>query len=170
VIGTAVMLALGAYWLGMPRDASILLGAVVSSTDAAAEYAVLRSGGVHLSDKVKATLEIESGYNDPMAVILTMSVTSVLLEPGAASYTMIRLQVIAQIAVCLVAGLANGYRARYALAYARLHASVMYAVLLIGMAFLAFAGPTLLYGSGVLAVYVGAVVLRIGEIPYRTGL
>lgn len=170
VIGTAVMLALGAYWLGMPRDASILLGAVVSSTDAAAVFAVLRSGGVHLSDKVKATLEIESGSNDPMAVILTMSVTSVLLEPGAASYTMIGLQVISQIAIGLAAGLAIGYGARYTLAHARLHASGMYAVLLIGMAFLAFAVPTLLYGSGFLAVYVGAIVLGNGEIPYRTGL
>lgn len=170
VIGTAAVLALGAYWLGMPREAAMLLGAVVSSTDAAAVFAVLRSGGVNLSTKVKATLEIESGSNDPMAVILTMTVTSSLLEPGGSSLLVMSLQVLSQIVIGAVLGLAVGYGARYLAAHARLQASGMYAVLLIGVAFLAFAVPTLLYGSGFLAVYVGAIVLGNGDLPYRGGL
>ncbi len=170
VIGTAVVLALGGYWLGMPREAAMLLGAVVSSTDAAAVFAVLRSGGVNLSAKVKATLEIESGSNDPMAVILTMTVTSSLLEPGGSSLLVMSLQVLSQIVIGAVLGLAVGYGARYLAAHARLQASGMYAVLLIGVAFLAFAVPTLLYGSGFLAVYVGAIVLGNGDLPYRAGL
>lgn len=170
VIGTAALLALGAYALGLPRDAAVLLGAVVSSTDAAAVFAVLRSGGVHLRQKVGATLEIESGSNDPMAVILTMVVTGTLLEPGGSSVLSVVAQVTSQIVIGAAFGVGIGYGARLLLAHARLSASGMYAVLLMGVAFLAFALPTLLYGSGFLAVYIGGIVLGNGNLPYRGGL
>src|SRR5690606_19960439 len=170
VIGTATLLAVGAYALGLPLEAAMLLGAVVSSTDAAAVFAVLRGSGIHLQRRVGATLEIESGSNDPMAVILTTVVTGMLLEPEATSIWMVAVQVVSQIVIGAALGVGIGYGARLLLARARLSASGMYAVLLIGVACTAFAVPTLLFGSGFLAVYIAAIVLGNGVLPYRAGL
>lgn len=170
VILTAVFLAAGSYALGLPLEAAMLLGAVVSSTDAAAVFAVLRSGGVHLQQRVAATLEIESGANDPMAVILTMMVTRALLDPEGVNWLALIGGTAAQIVIGVAFGLAIGYATRLILPRARLQASGMYAVFLIGIAGLAFALPTLLYGSGFLSVYVAGIVLGNGELPYRVGL
>jgi cell volume regulation protein A len=170
VIVTAALLALGAYALGFGAATAMLLGAVVSSTDAAAVFAVLRGSGVHLQKRVGATLEVESGANDPMAVILTTVVTQGLLEPSRGLGWDIPLTVVVQIVVGGALGLAIGFGGRALLARVRVAAAGLYAVLLIGLACLAFAVPTLLRGSGFLAVYVAAIVLGNGQLPYKPGL
>lgn len=169
VIGTAALLALGAYALGLPWPEAMLLGAIVSSTDAAAVFGVLRGSRMHLKPRVSATLEIESGANDPMAVILTTMVTGYLIDPGSADGWSLVLAAITQIGVGAGLGLAIGFGGRALLARVRMP-SGLYAVLLIGIASLAFAVPTVLYGSGFLAVYIAAIVLGNGDLPYRTGL
>ncbi|HEU4628617.1 MAG TPA: potassium/proton antiporter [Gemmatimonadaceae bacterium] len=170
VVGTAALLAVGAHALGFPWPAAMLLGAVVSSTDAAAVFAVLRGSGLQLQRRVGATLEIESGANDPMAVILTTVVTRTLVEPGAGLGWSVLLTVLTQVVVGGALGVAIGYGGRLLLARVRLAASGLYAVLLVGLAFLAFAVPTLLAGSGFLAVYIAAIVLGNGALPYKAGL
>jgi cell volume regulation protein A len=170
VVGTAALLAVGAHELGLPWSAAMLLGAVVSSTDAAAVFAVLRSSGVHLQRRVGATLEVESGANDPMAVILTVVVTESLVEPGGVVGWQIALTILTQIAVGGAMGAAIGYGARLMLARTQLAAAGLFAVLLFGVACLAFALPTLLFGSGFLAVYVAGIILGNGQLPYKTGL
>lgn len=170
VVGTAAVLAGGARMLGLDWPQALLLGAIVSSTDAAAVFAVLRGSGIHLQQRVAATLEVESGANDPMAVILTTVVTRSLLEPGAGFGWNVPLSIVVQIVVGAALGLAIGYGARALLARTQLAAAGLYAVLLVGVAFLAFAVPTLMYGSGFLATYVAAIVLGNGQLPYRAGL
>ena len=79
VVGTMFVVAFVAHRLGLPWTSSFLLGAIVSSTDAASVFAVLRSTGIQLKHRVGGTLEVESGINDPVAVILTTLLTRQLL-------------------------------------------------------------------------------------------
>ena len=170
VVGTASLLAVGAYALGFGWPEAMLLGAIVSSTDAAAVFAVLRGSGVHLQPRVGATLEIESGANDPMAVILTTALTQSLLGEGGGLGWPVLGTIVTQIVLGTAFGLAVGHGGRLLLRRARFAASGLYAVLLVGIAFLSFALPTLMLGSGFLAVYIAAIVLGNGELPYRAGL
>jgi cell volume regulation protein A len=79
VAGTAGVTALGARALGFAWPEAGLLGAIVSSTDAAAIFGVLRGGGVQVRPRLAHLLELESGVNDPVAVILTLAVTRALV-------------------------------------------------------------------------------------------
>jgi cell volume regulation protein A len=170
VVATAALAAAGARLIGFDWNEALLLGAVVSSTDAAAVFSALRGSGLHLRRRVGVTLEVESGVNDPMAVILTTIVTANLLDPGAFAGWRLPLDIAVQLAVGAGLGLAIGYGGRALLQRRRLTAGGLYAVLTVALAFLAFGVPTLLFGSGFLAVYVAAVILGNGAIPYRTSL
>jgi cell volume regulation protein A len=169
VVGTAAVLALGARALGLPWSESLLLGAIVSSTDAAAVFSVLRGARIQVLARVTHLLELESGANDPMAVILTLGVTGALLAGEGASVLMAG-QTALQLAVGMAGGLAVGHGGRWLLGRARLTATGLYPVLTLGIAFIAFGAPALVWGSGFLAVYVAAVVLGNGHLPYAAGL
>jgi cell volume regulation protein A len=169
VAGTMAVVAVVAHWLGLPWSASFLLGAIVSSTDAAAVFAVLRSNGIQLKHRVGGALEVESGINDPVAVILTTLLTRQLIG-GRVSIWIATLDVLREIAIGATIGVAIGLGARWLLARTRLPASGLYSVMTLATALLAFSLPTLLHGSGFLGVYVAAVALGAGRVPYGTGL
>ena len=83
VVITAALTAVAAvYLLDLPWLEASLLGVVVSSTDAAAVFFLLRAGGLHLERRVNATLEVESGSNDPMAIFLTLAMTTWIAGAG----------------------------------------------------------------------------------------
>ncbi len=169
VAGTAVVMSLGARALGIPWPAALLLGAIVSSTDAAAVFSMLRGSGIRIRPRLGDLLEIESGVNDPMAVILTLAVTDAVTHgevPGLA----VAGEAILQLGVGILAGLGIGYGGRWLLAKVRLAASGLYPVLSLAIAFFAFGAPTLAWGSGFVAVYVAAVVLGNAPLPYLAGL
>src|SRR6476469_8185634 len=169
VVGPMFIVAVFAYALGLPWDASFLLGAIVSSTDAAAVVSVLRSNGIQLKHRVGGALEVESGINDPVAVILTTLLTRQLLGERV-SIWLAALDVLREIAIGAAIGVAIGGGARWLLARTRLPASGLYSVMTLATALLAFSLPTLLHGSGFLGVYVAAVTLGSGRVPYRTAL
>src|SRR4051812_1526593 len=112
VVGTAALVAVAAHAFGLGWREAFLVGAVVSSTDAAAVFAVLRGSGLQLKRRVGVTLEVESGINDPMAVILTTVLTQNLLVPGTARGLRIPLEVLLQLIVGIAAGAAGGYGGR----------------------------------------------------------
>jgi cell volume regulation protein A len=103
-----------------------------------------------------------------MAVILTLGVTNALTAHALRWSSL--LGMLLEIAVGLAGGVAIGAAGSVVLRRARLSVLGLYPVLTTGIAFLAFAVPTLLHGSGFLAVYLAAIVLGRGELPYRTGL
>jgi potassium/hydrogen antiporter len=170
VIGSMCIVAVVAHALGLPWSASFLLGAIVSSTDAAAVFAVLRGSGIQLKHRVGGTLEVESGINDPVAVILTMALTSRLLSNDAPNLWLMALEMLREIAIGAVCGVAIGAGARWIITRVRLPASGLYSVMTLATALLGFSVPTLIGGSGFLGVYVAAVTLGSGRLPYRTAL
>lgn len=168
VAGTALLVAVCARLLGFPWILALLLGAVVSSTDAAAVFSVLRGSGLQLKRRLGITLELESGLNDPLAVILTTALVDLAL--GRPFSPWLLLAIPAQLVVGAAVGLACGLGGRWALRVIRVPAGGLYAVLLLSVAFASFGLATLSWGSGFLAVYVAGVVVGNGSSPYRTGL
>jgi cell volume regulation protein A len=169
VVLTAVIVAGVGVLLGLPLPIAVLVGAVVSSTDAAAVFSVLRGSGVRLDEKTGTVLEVESGLNDPMAVLLTMAATEAIVVgriDGGATATLLATQT----AGGLAGGVILGWGGRWLLQRVRLPAAGLYPVLTVGLAFTAFGLPTMTNGSGFLAVYLAAVILAAGALPYRAGV
>lgn len=169
VAGVALAAASGARLVGLPWRQALVFGAVVSSTDAAAVFAVLRGGGIQLKHRVAQVLEAESGLNDPMAVILTFALTR-LLASGEAPSLALAGDAALQIAVGAAAGAAVGLGGRLLLWRARLTSSGLYPVLTLATALVAFSVPTLLRGSGFLAVYVAGAVLGDRALPHQAAI
>ena len=165
VAATALLVAVCARALGLPWLQAGLFGAIVSSTDAAAVFSVLRGARIQVRRRVALVLEVESGVNDPMAVILTLGFTAAVAEGRAPGWEL-AWQAASQLAV----GWGVGRAGRFVLPRARLAAGGLYPVLTLALAFVSFGAATLLHGSGFLAVYASAVVLGNGPLPYRTGL
>ncbi len=170
VAGTAVLVAAVAHRLGLDWSAALLLGAVVSSTDAAAVFSVLRGSGLQLKRRLGVTLEVESGINDPVAVILTTVLTQNLLTPGTAAGFRIPIEVVVQLVVGAAVGIGVGYGGRHLLSRLTLAAGGLYPVITLALALFAFGAATLGHGSGFLAVYIAGLLLGNGPLPYRTGL
>jgi len=174
VMAIGALVALAAHLLGFPWPQALLLGAVVSSTDAAALFSVLRASGLQLRSRVGATLELESGLNDPMAVLLTLAVTQMAGGGGLAGLdgglTGLALTVVVELLVGGVLGAAVGGLGVLLLRRSRLPAGGLYPVLTLALALLAFAFPTLLHGSGFLAVYVAGIVIGNSALPFKTAL
>jgi potassium/hydrogen antiporter len=170
VTGTAVLVAAGAHGFGLGWPEALLIGAVVSSTDAAAVFAVLRGSGLQLKRRVGVTLEVESGINDPVAVILTTVLTGNLLVPGSAAGLRIPLEIVLQLIVGSGLGAAVGYGGRHLLARLSLATGGLYPVLTLALGLIAYGAATLAHGSGFLAVYLAGLLLGNGPLPYRTGL
>jgi len=165
VLGTATLVALTAHALGLAWNAAMLLGAVVSSTDAATVFSVLRGSGLTLHPRVGAVLEMESGINDPAAVILTLILTERLLATASPTATGIIIEVVQQIGVGAIIGFALGYGGRAIIARIPLPAPGLYPVLTLSVALLAFGLCTVLGGSGFLAVYITGILIGDHDTP-----
>jgi cell volume regulation protein A len=175
VAGTAGSMALIGRALGLSWSEALLIGAIVSSTDAAAVFAVLRGGSLRVKEKVRSTLEVESCVNDPMAVILTVAVVDavrIATTGGASGHQIWRLllDVPVQLLMGTLIGLAVGWSTRVLLARTSFTTGGLYPVVTLASAFVAFGAATLAFGSGFLAVFVAGLVLGNGPLPFRAGL
>jgi potassium/hydrogen antiporter len=168
VLGTAAMIAICARLFGFPWTEAWLLGAIVSPTDAAAVFSILRGSGLQLKKRVAIILELESGLNDPVAVILTIALTQGLAEHHGIAPELSRIPI--SLLVGSLFGVAVGYGWRWLLLRVQLPAGGLYPVLTLALAFLTFGLSAILHGSGFLSVYVAAVIIGNGPLPYRGGI
>lgn len=156
LVGIATRYIAGFNWLE-----SFLLGATIASTDAAAVFFLLRVGNISVRDKVRSTLEVESGSNDPIAIFLTLSLISLIasgaaLEPGELAAD-IALGFLQQMGIGLTAGLAGGYMIVRLVMRLNLERGLL-PIFVLALSLLVFALVGALGGSGFIAVYVAGIV------------
>ncbi|MDX1366466.1 potassium/proton antiporter [Pseudomonas sp.] len=159
VLVTAVITGVAAaYVLDLSLMEGLLLGAIVGSTDAAAVFSLLRNAGIHIRERLKATLEIESASNDPMAIFLTVGLLEILvndMEPGTGLLNMFLLQM----GVGAAVGLGVGWVSVQIINRIHLVASGLYPVMVAACGLLSFGLAANLNGSGFLAIFLTGVVI-----------
>ena len=177
---TSVLTALFIYfvagkWIG-PLGASFLgcflLSAVMSSTDSASVFSVLRGKRMHLRENLSPMLELESGSNDPMAYVLTIILVQVLTSTkhtgslamlGTGAWVLL-----VQIAVGFLIGIGVGFGAKWILERVNLPSNALYSVMVLSIGFFANGIASLLFGNGLLALYVAAIVIgNSADIPMK---
>jgi potassium/hydrogen antiporter len=161
---TSALVGVIAMWVfDLTLVQGLLVGAIVGSTDAAAVFSMLSGRGVHLNERVSATLEIESGTNDPMAIFLTIMLVELLVgDIGGVADTLLFLAT--QFGLGLVIGLGAGWLIARLLRWVDL-APGLYSLLALALGFAVFGLTGFLGGSGFLAIYLAG--LMIGNQPGR---
>ena len=140
---------------------SFLLGSIVASTDAAAVFFLLRAGNLHIRERVRNTLEIESGSNDPIAIFLTLALVQVIsaggiVEPGVLAFE-VAVGFLRDMGIGIVAGLFGGRLIVMAVDRLKLDPGLL-PIFVITMALLLFGLTGAAHGSGFVAVYVAGLV------------
>ena len=164
LVCTAITAVAGVWWLGLDWTTAMLLGAIVGSTDAAAVFALLTRSGVTLNERVAATLEIESGVNDPMAVYLTLAFIALLaggMQDGLDTASALVTSFLQQFGWGALLGLATGWAMAGLLrrVAARDVGGGILALLVAAGGMTTFAAAGLLGGSGYLAVYLFGLIV-----------
>lgn len=144
----------------------LLLGAIVSSTDSAAVFSILRSKNLALKGNVRPLLELESGSNDPMAYILTILFTGVVVNQNSDLISIIPL-FLRQLLLGGLLGFAFGKIGTIIINKIRLDYEGLYIVLVIAIMFFSFSATNFVGGNGFLAVYLCAVILGNQELIHK---
>ncbi len=159
VVITAGITGAAAHWiLGLPLLPSLLIGTIISSTDAAAVFALLQSHGLRLNQRVSATLEIESGSNDPMAIFLTIILLELITRSTPPGLGEAALLLLTQMGLGALGGLAGGWLLARILPRLDLQPA-FYPLLVTAAGLTVFALVGLLDGSGFLAIYLMGILI-----------
>jgi cell volume regulation protein A len=147
----------------------LLLGAIVSSTDAAAVFAVLRSKNVSLKGHLKPLLELESGSNDPMAVLLTVGLVRLLADPSA-PFSDLMLRLIIQLVLGAALGYGMGRGIIFLVNNIRLEYEGLYPVLTLSLVLLSYGVAEALGGNAFLTVYLAGVIVGNSDFIHKKSL
>ncbi|MBL8445275.1 MAG: potassium/proton antiporter [Zoogloeaceae bacterium] len=158
------------YLFDLPWLYALLIGAIVSSTDAAAVFFLLRTGGIKIYKRVRSILEVESGSNDPMAIFLTILLIELILADGRSNIATSFLTGFGmQMGLGLVIGLGAGYL--IVVVVNRIHLEeALYPIVVMASALCVFALTGEFGGSGFLAVYVAGIVAGNSAIKGESAL
>lgn len=137
---------------------ALLLASVMSSTDSASVFSILRSRKLHLKHNLRPMLELESGSNDPMAYLLTVLFIQ-LIQAADMSFGQLALQFIIQLGLGALCGYLLGRLTILILNKINIQYQSLYPILLLALVFFIFSFTNLLHGNGYLAVYIGGVVV-----------
>lgn len=160
VVGVAVHFLLGLSW-----TTSLLLGAIVSSTDAAAVFSVLRK--VPLPRRVTGVLEAESGFNDAPVVLLVAALAGAAAEHEKVNWVIVGLSAVMELAVGAAIGLLLGFVLGYVMRRSSPGSSGLFSIGVLAACVLAFAVADVLHASGFIATYLCALVLGNQQLPHR---
>jgi len=153
VVGICVMLIFNTSFLW-----GLLVGSIISSTDAAAVFSTLRTGNLELKGKLKSLLELESGSNDPMAVFLTIGTIDLLLLPEGTFFHITFIFFI-QLGVGVALGFLGGKTMAYLINKLNFFYEGIYPIFALSIALLIYSLTSFIGGSGFLAIYIAGIIL-----------
>ncbi|MBJ7881188.1 potassium/proton antiporter [Gelidibacter salicanalis] len=170
VLLTAVSLGTFVYYVtDFTIYESMLLGSIVSSTDAAAVFSILRSKNLALKTNLRPTLELESGSNDPMAYVLTIAFLTLVINQDQSLISVIPM-FLRQMIVGAAAGFGFGVASKFIINRIRLDFEGLYPVLVIALMFMTFSATDFVGGNGFLAIYICAVYLGNQDIIHKKSI
>ena len=146
---------------------SLLIGAVVSSTDAASVFTILRSQKLNLEGSLASLLEVESGSNDPVACMLTLIILTIM--GGGTVMNLIPL-VISQIVIGIMIGALIAMASIYLIRHANFEIESFYVIFIIAIAIIAYSLSEWMGGNGYLSVYISGIIIGNSKIPHKKTL
>ena len=172
LLGTFVYLIMPLFGFEFSFMQSLLLAAMMSSTDSASVFSILRSKKTGLKENLRPLLELESGSNDPMAYILTVLLVGVLAPTGSSDVNVWSAVVdfMIKMAVGAVIGYAFGRIAVWSINRINIDNKAFYSVLLLAFVFITFSIAEMLHGNGYLAVYVAGLMVGNNKITHKRTL
>ena len=154
---------------GFTLPEGILLGAIVSATDAAAVFSILRNKGIGLKGYLRPVLELESGSNDPMAYFLTISLTSIVAS-GNFDMPGLAISFLKEFIIGGAIGFLMGRASLWLINNIKLETEGLYPVLTIALAMLTYSATHFIGGNGFLAIYISAIVLGNSNFIHKRSL
>ena len=174
VVLTALFTGLFVWWLsgslvpslGIGLTTALLLASTTSSTDSASVFGILRSRGTILKNNLRPMLELESGSNDPMAYMLTVTLITII-SSGGVSFWHVSLMVIVQLIVGAGAGYYLGKLSVVLINRMKLDNSALYPILLLTLGMFIFSLTYFLKGNGYLAIYIAGLVIGNSKFVHK---
>lgn len=157
------------YAFGFTLAEGMLLGSIVSATDAAAVFSILRNKGIGLKGSLRPLLELESGSNDPMAYFLTISLTAIV-SSGDISYGQLIPSFLQEFLLGGAIGLLMGKASVWLVNRIKLNSEGLYPVLTLGLAIFTYAITDYIHGNGFLAIYLCALIMGNSKMVHRRSL
>ena len=175
VLLTALITGIFTWWLsekvflglGMGLLSAMLLASTVSSTDSASVFGILRSKGLVLKNNLRPMLELESGSNDPMAYMLTITFISIINSGSNPNYLMVGGTILIQLVVGSLLGYFLGKVSVFIINRIRMDNVSLYPVLLLIVGIFIFAATYYLKGNGYLAVYIAGLVIGNSKFTHK---
>ncbi|MEF3275139.1 MAG: potassium/proton antiporter [Chloroflexus sp.] len=169
LISTFIAAAGARLILGFDWPLALLLGAIISSTDAAAVFNVMRTRGIHLKHRLEPLIELESGSNDPIAVFLTIGFTQMIINQQS-SISDLALAFVFQMLLGTAGGYAFGRLMIWFVNRIQLQQEGLYIVLTMALTLLTYGFTALIGGNGFLAVYLAGIVLGNANIVHKRSI
>ena len=177
VLATTIITGVFIFWLTemvtgyetLTLPESLLMAAVMSSTDSASVFSILRSKGVYLKQRLRPTLELERGSNDPMAYMLTIILIA-YIQSGGMDFQEGIISLIVQLGLGLIFGYFLGKASVWIINKVNVENQSLYPILLLAIIFFIFAATTLSKGNGYLAVYIAGFVVGNAKIVHKKSI